>query len=247
MSACVLTGALALSGCAPAVNTAGGSGSSGGSNGGSSSGGGGPTQSYTADGLVAILKKVEASQHLTGTIDDNAQVKADTSELTKGSITSSLTADGGKIVPAECGTLLDNLVKQGAQAMIQNSWISATLEASTDIVGVGATTNASQAQDELGKIKDTMNQLSGKCSSMTIDAGAVKMSMSIKPMTFTTNASTTFGYEEDVAISGSKSVDKTLTIEAIYGNLFISDVGISNPQASDLEANVNAVIDAAKG
>lgn len=254
-SAILVAVALTLTGCSsgglPGTSSGGGSGSSGsgGSGGGTSGGGGsGPTKNYGADDLVTILKKTETARNLSGTIKTNAEIKADQKDLENGqSLTKSLTDAGGKFEPAACGTLLDSLVSKGVSILAGSDWTAATLEASSDIISVGSTSNVAGAQAAMSNVQNVMSQITSQCSSMKITDGSVSIAFNIKKASATTKASTTFAYEEDITIPGSTKVSKTLTIEATYGNLFIGDVALTNPNISEMEANVNAVIDAANG
>ena len=243
--------ALTLTGCSAGSlpGSSGGSGSSGSGSsgsGGSGAGNNGSSKIFSADDLVAILKKVETTRSLTGTITDNAQIKADEAKGSSESLTQEFSASGGKIEPAACGTLLDTLSTAGDKYIDQSTWVGASLNATgSDIISVASAPSSSGVSAIIAKTKGIMGQLASQCPSITIVSSAVTIKFEIKDASATTNAAQTYAYEEDIVADGQAS--KTETIEAIDGNLYIGDVSVTNPNVSDMEANINAVISAANG
>jgi hypothetical protein len=240
-SAVVLT--LALAGCSSGGLPAGSS-TSAGNNGSGTSQNNGPTGSYSASDLVAILKKTEAARGLTGKINDNAQLKALATNGGTKSFTSEFAAAGESFQPKACGDLLDSLIAASEKELKSNDWRGASVVTTNDIISIAAASSASTTDSLLTDTKNIMSQLTSKCATMTIKAASISLGFTITPVTATTNADQTYAYEEDITSSGT--VTKTLTIEAVYGNLYIGDVSITNPKLSDIEANVNAVIAASK-
>jgi len=261
-SAGILLAALVLTGCSagalpgtpssPAAgsssNSSGsGSGSAAGSsNTGGSGGNSGPTHDYTADDLVAILKKAEATRNLSGTIKDDAQIKADLASNPGESLTQTFAASGGQFEPAACGTIMDSLLDEANKSLADSGYEGASLTATSDILNVASASGGSATAGLLASSKSTMSKLTSQCSTMSVVDGSTTIGFTISNASATSNANQTFAYEEDITIPGQAAV-KTLTIEAQYGNLYIGDVSVSDPDASRMEANINAVVAAAKG
>jgi hypothetical protein len=240
--------ALALAGCSSGGLPGGASGG-GSTSGGATSGGGnvtdnGPTNTYTASDLIAILKKVQTARNLSGTIMTDAELRTGTKPGE--SLTQTFTKEGGKFVPAACGTLLDSLEAAGDQYLDESGWRGATLDASTDLISVATASDDAKADAIVLKTKSIMSQMISQCGSMTIDIGKTSIGFKITNATASTNGNQTFAYNEEVSLGGAASSD-TETIEAVYGNLFIGDVALSKPNVGNMEANVNAVISAANG
>ena len=208
------------------------------------SGGSGPTNNYTANDLVTILKTAETARGLTGTIRTNSELKATEAAGGNKSFTQEFTADGGTFTPAACGNLLNNLVAAGEKVLNRNDWRGASLDATNDIISVAATSDTVGAATVLATTKNIMGRLASQCGTMTIKNSSISIGFTISPLSVSSNADQTYGYEEDIIVSGKTT--KTATIEAVYGNLYIGDVSLTDPNLSNMEANVNAIIAAAK-
>ena len=255
IAAVALATALVLTGCStgslPGSSSGSGSGSSsksGGSGGGSSgsgSSGSGPTLNLTDNDLVAILTKVQASRNLGGTIETGAELKAKAGSNPSESLTQSFAAAGGSFVPASCGTLFDKLESVAESANNATGFTSAALEGTSDIVSVGTATNSTLADSILSNTKSIMSQMVSQCSNLVMKVGTTSIGFKITDVSATTDGTSTTAFEEDITASTENI--KTLTIQAQYGNLYIGDVSITNPNESEMEANINAVIAAAKG
>ncbi len=144
IAATILLAALVLTGCSagslPGTSSSSAAGSkSSGSSGSGSGSNSGPNKNYSADDLVAILKKVETIRGISGTIKDDAQIKAAENTNPGQSLTDTFASEGGTIAPAVCGTLLDQLIQAGDAASINTSlFTSASLDASSDIISIGS-------------------------------------------------------------------------------------------------------------
>jgi hypothetical protein len=235
---------LALAGCSsgglPGTAIGAGSGGSGGSGGSAS----GPTKNYSANDLVTILQTAQKAQGLSGTVQDNTQLKKLQASGGSKSFTQEFAASGGTFSPASCGTKLDSLVALGEQLFDKKEWIGASLNASTDILDVAATSNTAATGALFQRTKSIMANIAAQCPTMVIRDAGISIGFTIKAITATTNGDNTYGYEEDISESGTTT--KTITVEASYGNLYVGDVSITDADLTKVEANVNAVIAAAK-
>jgi hypothetical protein len=250
IAATILLAALVLTGCSagslPGTSSSSAAGSkSSGSSGSGSGSNSGPNKNYSADDLVAILKKVETIRGISGTIKDDAQIKAAENTNPGQSLTDTFASEGGTIAPAVCGTLLDQLIQAGDAASINTSlFTSASLDASSDIISIGSSTS-SETAGIISKVKGIMGQVVAQCGDMTLNISGTSAKFTVVSAPVTSNASQTFAFEEDFTVEGQ--LVKTLTVEAVYGNLLIGDAAISTPSTSRQEANINAVVAAANG
>ncbi|MEJ1229569.1 MAG: hypothetical protein WDM88_01315 [Galbitalea sp.] len=227
--------ALALAGCS--------AGATGGGAGAQPPQGGSSSQNYGADDLVKILQTAEKTIG-TGTISDNATILAKLKAAGPISATAGLTADGGKIVPASCGTTLDQAVTtDGKDYGVGPKGIAAELNYDKGLLTLVSVTSGSLPTGLSNKITATLQSLYSACSSaQAIDSG-VTVGLTIKKLALHTNADETYGYEETISASGTSTASPE--VEAISGNLLIVDVGIDGTDA-DAAAAVNAVLAAAK-
>jgi hypothetical protein len=230
----ILVAALALTGC----STGGLPGVSAGI------GATGPTNNYSADGLVALLMKAKAQRNLGGSIQTDSQIKSAAKPSTHG-MTTDLKAEGQKLTPAGCGQLLDSLAAEFAVVVYNSSWKAATLVESEGALDLGSTANSVDALAVLAKTKGIMDQVDSKCSTMRLtDGSGDAVKFTIREVPATSNAGATFAYEQIIYAPGV--TQKTVTMEAVYGNLFIGDVVLQSPNIPSMEANINAVVAAAK-
>ena len=207
-------------------------------------GSGGSTQTYTADDLVKILQTAEKTIG-TGKISDNATVQANIKSAGNLKPSASLTADGGKIVPASCGTTLDNAIITDSKGFgVGSSGIAAELNYGKGILAVFSSTNGSLSSGLANTLTTSLQQLYSACSNMQIVDGSTSLDMTITKFAAHTDAAQTFAFDETITISGTST--PTPVIEALDGNIFIADTGIGGTNA-DAVAAINAVVAAAKG
>ncbi|HEX4399915.1 MAG TPA: hypothetical protein VHZ98_01150 [Galbitalea sp.] len=207
-------------------------------------GSGGSTQNYTADDLVKILQTAEKTIG-TGTISDNATVQANIAKAGNLKPSASLTADGGKIVPASCGTTLDNSIETDSKGFgVGSSGIAAELNYSKGIVAVFSATHGSLASGLANTLTTSLQQLFSACSTMQVTDGSASIAMTMTKVADHTDAAQTWALDEGVDVSGTTST--TTVIEALDGNIFITDTAIGGTNA-DAIAAVNAIVAAAKG
>jgi hypothetical protein len=229
----------ALAGCAPA---------SGGSSGTSGGGvvapiGGAPSRTYSADDLVKILQTAEKTIG-TGTISNNAKVQADIKSAGNLKPSASLTADGGKIIPASCGTTLDNSIVTDSKGFgVGSSGVAAELNYGKGILAVFSTTHGSIASGLATTLTNSLQSLYTACSTMKIVDGAAALDMTITKVNDHTDAAQTWALNETIEVAGKKS--PTTIIEALNGNIFIADTALGGTN-SDAVAAVNAVVAASK-
>ena len=196
---------------------------------------------YSADDLVTILKKANATLNAGGTIKDNAQLVAALGKL--GAKNPAELFAGAKITPASCLTALDNALPS-AKKFTASGGVEASLTSSKYIVGALSNPSGALPTSITGSLTSDLDGLYSNCGEMKINAGSVHGSIDITKVAATTTADKTYAYSEDISIGGSSS--KTIAIEAVYGNLFISVVSLGSTLAES-EAAVNAVVAAAKG
>ena len=229
---------VALSGCAPAS-----SGSSGTSGGGAAPVAGAPSRTYSADDLVKILQTAEKTIG-TGKISNNATVQADIKSAGNLKPSASLTADGGKIIPASCGTTLDNsLVTDSKGFGDGSSGVAAELNYGKGILAVFSTTHGSIASGLATTLTNSLQSLYTACSTMKIVDGPAALDMTIAKLNDHTDAAQTWALDETIEVDGKKS--PTTIVEALNGNLFIADTALGGTNA-DAIAAVNAVVAASK-
>jgi hypothetical protein len=233
--------ALALAGC----SGGGGSSTSGTATTAPKQNGSSSSKGYSADDLVAILKKAQTTLNAGGTIKDNAQLEAALAKLGNAStsITGALTKAGGKISPASCGTFLDNAVPD-AKKFTASGGVEASLNYSKGDLGLLANPNGALPANLTSGILTDLDGMYSTCGDMTVTDGSVVVSLKVTKVAATTTADRTYAYAETIDVSGQKST--IVAIEAIYGNLFITMNGLGGTQA-DAEAAINAVVAAAKG
>ena len=230
---------LALAGC----SGAGGPSTSGSATSAPKENGSSSSKTYSADDLVAILKKAEATLGVSGTIKDNATISAEVKKLGKvgTSIADELAKSGGTITPASCVTALNKA--SDLKAFLSEGGAEASLSYSKGLVGVLTNTNGALPTSITGKMATDLDGLYSTCGHMKITAGSVTGTLTITKVAATTNADQTYAYSEVIDIDGHKST--TTSIEATYGNLIISDSGLSGTIPDD-EAAINAIVAAAK-
>jgi hypothetical protein len=238
---------LGLAGCStgtPSASTSSATGSGSATGGSSGSGGGAtaPGKSYNADDLVAILKKAETTLGVKGTILDNAQQQAALNKLGNTSITGEFKKEGAKITPAACATQLDNAVPD-AKKLGTSGGVTASLSYSKGILGIISTSDGSLPKSVTTQLLSNIDNLYSNCSEMKISVSGISVAMKIKKIAVTTDADTTYAYNESLNLAGKKI--STTSIEAIDGNLLISMTTVSGSQ-KDAVAAINAAVAAAK-
>jgi hypothetical protein len=253
-SAVLIAAAIALTGCSsgglPGTSSgaAAGSGTSGGGSGSGGSGGSGPTKNYSADELVAILKAAEPTTG-TGKIQDDAQLKA---VIGNGkdieNFTSQFAKEGGKFEPAICGTYIDDMTQDAANYGQGATGIGAENSTTNDLLGL-STSNSASASALASKLASVLDGMATNCGSskivITTDGTTESIPMKIKKLSISTDADSTYAYEESFTLPGSGS-DSSLSAVGEYGNLFISDTEINGGTIAGLEKNINALVAAAK-
>jgi hypothetical protein len=237
---------LALSGCAagtaasPSGSATSGAGSSGAPS--SSTPSAAPAQTYTADDLVAILKKAQATLKAGGTILDDAQLVASFSKVSGGSISTLLSAHGAKITPASCLANLQNAVPDGKKFATVDG-IGAALTYSKGFLSVMTQKAGSATPSISSGVLANVDSLLASCSIMKISISGIAVTLRISKLGVTTDAERTYGFSETASVGG-----KTLTttfIEAVDGSLFIEMSEVAG-SPSDAVAAVNATVAAAK-
>jgi hypothetical protein len=207
-------------------------------------GSGGSTQTYSADDLVKILETAEKTIG-TGKISDNATVQANIAKAGDIKPSAALTADGGKIVPASCGTTLDNSIETDSKGFgVGSSGVAAELNYSKGIVAVFSTTHGSLAGGLANTLTTSLEQLYSSCSTMQVVDGPANLTMTMTKIADHTDAAQTWALSE--GIKGAGTASSTTIIEALDGNIFIVDTALGGNNA-DAIAAVNAVVAAAKG
>jgi hypothetical protein len=207
-------------------------------------GSGGSTQNYTADDLVKILQTAEKTIG-TGKISDNATVQANIAKAGDIKPSAALTADGGKIVPASCGTTLDNSIETDSKGFgVGSNGIAAELNYSKGIVAVFSTTHGSLTSGLANTLTTSLQQLYSNCSNMQVTDGPADLTMTMTKIADHTNAAQTWALSEGIKVSGKTSA--TTVIEALDGNIFIVDTALGGTNA-DAVAAVNAIVAAARG
>jgi hypothetical protein len=202
------------------------------------------SQTYSADDLVKILETAEKTIG-TGTISNNATVQANIAKAGNLKPSAGLTADGGKIVPASCGTTLDNSIETDSQGFgVGSSGVAAELQYPKGILAVFSTTHGSLASGLATTLTTSLQQLYSACSTMQIIDGSVSLSMTMTKVNDHTDAAQTWALDEGLKGAGGES--STTVIEALDGNIFIVDTALGGTNA-DAVAAVNAVVAAAKG
>ena len=238
-AAAILT--LALAGC----SGGGGTSTSGTATTAPKTNGSSSSKDYSADDLVALLTKAEATLKVKGTIKDDAQLKADLAKLGKdesGGIATSIAKEGGKITPASCATALNNLVPD-AKNFTSSGGVEASLTYSKGILGVLANPKGALPTSISSGILTNLDGIYSSCGNMKLTLSGISGGLSITKVAATTNADQTYAFNETIDIAGQKSV--TTSVQGIYGNLYISEVGLGGTLADD-EAAINAVVAAAK-
>jgi hypothetical protein len=227
--------ALALTGCAPAAS--GGTGTN------PAPLAGAPTQNYSATDLVKILQTAEKTIG-TGKISDNATIQANIAKAGDLRPSAALTADGGKIIPATCGTTLDNSIETDSKGFgVGSNGVGAELEYSKGILAVFSATHGSLASGLANTLTTSLQQLYSACSTMQVVDGPANITMTMTKLADHTDAAQTWALDEGTEISGNKS--STTIIEALNGNIFIVDTALGGTNA-DAIAAINAVVAAAK-
>jgi hypothetical protein len=207
--------------------------------------------SYTADDLVAILKTAQASLGIAGTIKDNAQLKAAIAGggSTGANITQALAKAGGTFAPAVCGKILDTMTSDASNYGEGATGIAAELQTTDNILAVSTSSQSGKAKALATLLGNDLNQLESQCSKLTINikAGGKTESLVMKISKFdaSTDAPQSYGFEEDITIPGA-GVEKTASIEAVDGNLYISDMALANASIASLVKGVNAIVAASK-
>jgi hypothetical protein len=243
---------LAISGCSagplPGAGSTTGAGAGAKSSTTSAQGGGGgsSSQTYSADNLVTILTKAESTIG-TGTIKNNTQLVADLKDAqSDGSLSAGLTAGGGTIVPASCGTELDKTLDTESTGFgVGPNGIAAELNYDKGILAVISVSQGSLPSDVNDKLLTSTQQLFKDCATMTITGGATTLTMDIDKISVSTDASDTYAFSETIKATGVTASSTTI-IEAVSGNLLIADTAIGGTQQDAVNA-INAVIAAAKG
>ena len=175
----------------------------------------------------------------------NATVQANIAKAGDLKPSASLTADGGKIVPASCGTTLDNSIETDSKGFgVGSSGIAAELNYSKGIIAVFSATHGSLASGLANTLTTSLQQLFSACSTMQVIDGTATVGMTMTKVADHTDAAQTWALAEGVDVSGTKST--TTVIEALDGNIFITDTAIGGTNA-DAVAAVNAIVAAAKG
>ena len=237
--------AFALTGCSAGVLPGGIPGAAGGN----AAAGSQPTKSFTGDDLVAILKKVAASRHVAanvvGTAQSKAFVKADVSGPKAHTITGNLTDGGGKFAPASCAKPLNALGILGESMIAQDGWEGAAMVVGDDQISLGSAPSAADAAALVSQTSSLVRLISSQCPMMSITNKAAYATFAVKPVTASSDSSETVAYQEVEGYQDGTS-DTGETVAAVYGNLYIAVIS-ATPKASELQANVNAVIAAAKG
>jgi hypothetical protein len=227
--------ALALTGCAPSAS--GGTGTNPAPLAGASA------QNYSATDLVKILQTAEKTIG-TGKISDNATIQANIAKAGDLRPSAALTADGGKIIPATCGTTLDNSIETDSKGFgVGSSGVGAELNYSKGILAVFSATHGSLASGLANTLTTSLQQLYSACSTMQIVDGPANITMTMTKLPDHTDAAQTWALDEGTEISGNKS--STTVIEALDGNIFIVDTALGGTNA-DAIAAINAVVAAAK-
>ena len=201
------------------------------------------SKTYTADDLVKILETTEKTIG-TGKISDNATVQANVSAAGNLKPSAALTADGGKIVPASCGTTLDDSIQTDSKGFgVGSSGIAAELVYSKGILAVFSTTHGSLASGLASTLTTSLQQLYSACATMQIVDGPAALTMTMTKVNDHTDAAQTWALDEGLKGQGGDST--TTVIEALNGNIFIVDTALGGTNA-DAVAAVNAVVAAAK-
>jgi hypothetical protein len=252
--------ALVLTGCSPGVLPGGipGAGGSAGSSAAAGAGGAtaaaaasgnGSTATITGDDLVAILKKVAAERHvpakIIGTAQSKAFVKADISGPNSHTVTGNLTDGGGKFTPASCAKPLNSLGILGESMIAQDGWEGAAMVVGDDQISLGSAPSAADAAALVTQTSSLVKLISSQCPMMSITNKAAYATFVVKPVSASSDSSETVAYQEVEGYQDGTS-DTGETVVAVYGNLYIAVIS-ATPKASELQANVNAVIAAAKG
>ncbi|HEY5229939.1 MAG TPA: hypothetical protein VIJ11_03470 [Galbitalea sp.] len=202
------------------------------------------SQTYSADDLVKILETAEKTIG-TGKISNNATVQANIAKAGNIKPSAALTADGGKIVPASCGTTLDNSIETDSQGFgVGSSGVAAELQYPKGILAVFSTTHGSLASGLATTLTTSLEQLYSACHTMQVIDGPAQLTMTMTKVNDHTDAAQTWALDEGLKAQGGDST--TTIIEALDGNIFIVDTALGGTNA-DAVAAVNAVVAAAKG
>jgi hypothetical protein len=227
--------ALALTGCTAAAS--GGTGTNPAPLGGTS------TQTYNANDLVKILQTAEKTIG-TGKITGNAALQANIAKAGDLKPSAALTADGGKIVPASCGTTLDNALFTDSKGFgAGSSRIGAELNYSKGIIAIFSATHGSIAAGLANTLTTSLQDLYSACSTMQVVDGSTTLDLTISKLADHTDAAQTWALDESIKVGGTTT--PTTVIEALDGNIFITDTAIGGTNA-DAVAAVNAIVAAAK-
>lgn len=200
---------------------------------------------------MAILKKAQASLGIAGTIKDNAQLKAAIAGggSTRASITQTFAKEGGTFAPAACGKILDSMTSDANDYGEGATGIGAELQTPNSILAVSTSSQPGKAKALATLLGNDLNQLESQCSKLTINIKAAgkteSLVMSISKFDANTDAPQSYGFEEDVTIPGF-GVEKTASIEAVDGNLYIGDTALANASIASLVKGVNAIDAASK-
>ncbi len=207
------------------------------------------TATVTGQDLITILKRVAAQRHVSPSISGLAQskafVKGDIAGANAHTITGNLTAGGGTFTPASCAKPLNALGIVGESKIAEDGWQGAAMAVGHGQISLGSAPSASAAAAVLSQTASLVNQIASQCTHMKVTNKAESLTFTVAPADATTDGDHTVAYTEvEKYQDGTSSTAET--VEAVYGNLYIAAISTS-PKQSELQANVNAVIAAAKG
>jgi hypothetical protein len=209
-------------------------------------------RSYTANDIANILKSVNTSLNLGGTVETPnvpqlQPIDALGSYLNGGSPTAT---------PAHCadmlqsdGQVLGQLSKEG---VISEGVVASILSSSQLNIIATALHGSPIPASKISSWAANQRSLFSSCQHLgiaeTVDGQPTSIAVDFKPLTVNTTANQTVGFAENWAITGDSggSTSSGTTLEAIDGRLVIIVSSVNAQDVGSLEQAVDEVVAAAK-
>ena len=205
---------------------------------------------YSAADLASIVRDVNTSLGLGGTVLDDAAAKEQTDKLGGAEGLTKQLGSSVTVQPAECQQIIqDNLAKAPQSA----DTVTAMLTYGTNVLAVSAPGAKGWQSDVRASLTTKTDDAIARCGDMTLSASGFTVKLAMTKTDAKTNAEVTQGIHEGVTMEGaSQELGSADILQALDGDLYImvtessSTLSTAAPSPATATQIANAVLDAAK-
>jgi hypothetical protein len=209
-------------------------------------------RSYTANDIASILRSVNTSLNLGGTVETPNVPQLQPIDA----LGSYLNGGSPTVTPAHCNEMLQSdgqvLGLLNKEGVVSEDVLASILSSSQLNIIATAVHGAPIPASRVASFAANQRALVNSCKHLTIvetvNGQPTSISVDYKLLSVNTTANQTVGFAENWAITGggAGSTSSSTTLEAVDGNLLIFVSSVNAQDAGGLENAVNAVVAAAK-